>query len=219
MLSADATKLGEELISLEKAGADSIHWDIMDGAFVDAITFGHHVIAAHRKLTKLRFDAHLMVENPDKHLESFFQAGADVIIVHMEACTHLHRTLWHIKSLGIKSGVALNPATSIDSVKYWADVVDMVLVMGVNPGSSGQNFIESQLGKISELKMILSPAVEICVDGGITAETIKKCAASGADSFVSGAYIFNNTNYSMAIDELRIQIRASNVENGSAGTL
>jgi ribulose-phosphate 3-epimerase len=207
MLSANAAKLGEELISAENAGADSIHWDIMDGRFVDAITFGHHVVAAHRKLSRLRFDVHLMIENPDKHLENFAQAGSDIIIVHPETCKHLHRTLGNIKSLGCKSGVALNPATPIDVVEYCTDIIDMVIVMGVNPGSSGQNFIESQLKKISKLKEIVGPSTEICVDGGINDQTIKESAKHGANSYVSGSYIFSSSNYSEAIKHLR--------ENGS----
>jgi ribulose-phosphate 3-epimerase len=209
MLSADPTKLGEELILLEKAGADSVHWDIMDGVFVEAITFGHQVVGALRKLSPLRFDVHLMVENPDRQLENFSKAGADVIIVHAEACPHLHRTLGRIRSLGKKSGLALNPATPPDIVEYCADLVDMVLVMGVNPGSSGQTFIESQLEKISKLSELfklkenLFGPVEICVDGGITDKTIGRCAQHGANSAVSGSYIYQNQDYSDAIRRLK----------------
>jgi ribulose-phosphate 3-epimerase len=203
MLSANPTKLGEELAALEKAGADAIHWDVMDGVFVDAITFGSHVIAAHRSLTRLRFDVHLMVENPDKHLANFHQAGADIIIVHAEVCAHLHRTLSQIKSLSIKSGLALNPATQVHAVKYCMDITDMVLVMGVNPGSSGQNFIGSQLQKISDLVRILPPTIEVCVDGGITPETAFQCRQHGAHSLVSGSHIFRDPNYISAIRELK----------------
>ncbi|MDR0632367.1 MAG: ribulose-phosphate 3-epimerase [Holosporaceae bacterium] len=206
ILSANPTKLGDELISVEKAGADSIHWDVMDGTFVDAITFGHHIVAAHRKLSHLRFDVHLMVENPDRHLENFAQAGADVIIVHAEACWHLHRTLGDIKSLGKKAGVALNPATSIDDIAYCADLLDMVTVMTVNPGRAGQIFIEFQLKKIVELKKNLPPSVEICVDGGINDATIANCLQCGATSFVSGSCIFKSTDYSEAIKKLRKSI-------------
>jgi ribulose-phosphate 3-epimerase len=195
--------MGEELAALEKAGADAIHWDVMDGIFTDAITFGSHVIAAHRPLTLLRFDVHLMVKNPDKHLADFYQAGADIIIVHAEVCAHLHQTLSKIQSLGIKSGLALNPATHIHAVKYCLDITDMILVMGVNPGSSGQNFIESQLQKISDLARILPPTIEVCVDGGITLETAFQCRQHGAHSLVSGSYVFLNPNYSAAIQELR----------------
>ncbi|MDR3187139.1 MAG: ribulose-phosphate 3-epimerase [Holosporaceae bacterium] len=205
MLSANPTRLGQELMDVEKAGADAIHWDIMDGNFVEAITFGSNVVSAHRKLTTLRFDVHLMVREPDRHLENFSAAGADVIIVHLEACDHLHRTLSRIKNLGKKSGIALNPATPIDSVKYCPDILDMVLIMAVNPGSSGQTFIESSVKKISELKQTVPASVEICLDGGITAETIKKC--TGADSFVSGAHIFGSENYSSAIGTLKTNYR------------
>jgi ribulose-phosphate 3-epimerase len=207
MLSADPTKLGEELATVEKAGADAIHWDIMDGNFVEAITFGAHVVAANRKSTDLRFDVHLMVQNPERHLENFAAAGADVIVVHAEVCSHLHRTLCSIRDLGKKSGIALNPATSIDVVKYCTDVVDMILLMGVNPGSSGQIFIESSVKKIAELKQLLPSTTEICVDGGITDETIKKCAKAGVNSFVSGSYIFKNASYSMAIEKLKESCR------------
>jgi ribulose-phosphate 3-epimerase len=203
MLSANSTKLGKELSDVEQAGASSIHWDIMDGTFVDAITFGHHVIADHRKLSSLRFDVHLMVENPDRHIQNFACAGADVIIVHAEVCKHLHCTLSKIKSFGKKSGVALNPATSINALKYCTDILDMIVVMSVNPGSSGQSFIPSQLQKISELKKMLPSCVEICVDGGINDQTIKECFRCGANSFVSGSYIFKSVNYSDAIHKLQ----------------
>jgi ribulose-phosphate 3-epimerase len=203
MLSEDPTKLGKELISAEKAGADAIHWDIMDGAFVGPIAFGHHIVAAHRKLSHLRFDVHLMVRNPDKHLKNFAAAGADVIIAHVETCRRLHRTLDKIKSLGKKTGVALNPATSIDDIAYCVDLLDMVIVMAVNPGKAGQVFIESQMKKILELKKNLPPSVEICVDGGITDLTIVDCLRCGANSFVSGSYIFKSVSYSKAIKKLR----------------
>jgi ribulose-phosphate 3-epimerase len=203
MLSADPIKLGEELLAVEKAGANAIHWDVMDGAFVDAITFGHHIIAANRRLTNLRFDVHLMVENPGGHIENFSEAGADIIVVHVEACKHLRRVLSDIKSLGRKAGAALNPATPVCSLKRCADILDMVVVMSVNPGSSGQSFIESQLEKISELREILPPYVEICVDGGITDKTIGECARRGASSFVSGSYLFKSPDYSAAINKLK----------------
>ncbi|MDR1375621.1 MAG: ribulose-phosphate 3-epimerase [Holosporaceae bacterium] len=205
LLSANPAKLGQELADVEEAGADAIHWDVMDGNFVEAITFGSQMVAAHRKLTALRFDVHLMVEDPDRHLESFATAGADVIIVHVEACNHLHRTLSRIKNLGKKSGIAFNPATCVDGVKYCADILDMVLIMSVNPGSSGQTFIESSLKKISKLRQLVPESMEICLDGGITAENIKKCV--GVNSFVSGAYIFKSNNYSSAIEALRINGR------------
>lgn len=202
MLSADATNLGKSLKEVEEAGADCIHWDIMDGNFVDAITFGAHVVAAHRKLSKLRFDVHLMVENPDKHIDAFANAGADSIIVHYEACKHLHKTLSQVKNLRKLSGIALNPATPADVIKYSLDIVDIILVMGVNPGASGQKFIESQLEKISYLSEMIKRQ-EICVDGGIDDKTSKKCIEYGATSLVTGSYLFKSKNYAETIKKLR----------------
>ncbi|MBQ7673839.1 MAG: ribulose-phosphate 3-epimerase [Alphaproteobacteria bacterium] len=203
MLSADPTRLGDELQAVERAGANCIHWDIMDGCFVDTITFGAQVVAAHRKISSLRFDVHLMVENPDKHLQKFAEAGADSIIVHSETTKHLHRTLGNIKKMGKLSGVALNPATSIDCLKYCLDIIDIVIVMSVNPGSSGQQFIQSQLEKIAELKQIIPETTEICVDGGINANTGRECIINGANSLVTGSYLFKSKDYAKAIQELR----------------
>ncbi len=200
MLSADATNLGAELKAVEKAGANAIHWDIMDGNFVEAITFGAHVVAAHRKLTSLRFDVHLMTEHPDTHLDSFIKAGADIIFVHPETCNHLHRTIDTIKSAGKKAGIALNPATNIDCLKYCN--VDCVLVMSVNPGRSGQKFISSQLEKIAQIKKLFSQ-LKICVDGGITDSTIHACAENGAESFVTGSFLFGNSDYTKAVNLLK----------------
>lgn len=203
MLSADSTKLGEELCAVERAGADCIHWDIMDGCFVDAITFGAHIVAAHRKMSSLRFDVHLMIENPDRHLEEFAKAGSDSIIVHSETAKHLHRTLCNIKNLGKMAGVALNPATSVDCLEYCPDIIDIVLVMGVNPGSSGQKFIQSQLQKIAQLRKLLPAPTEICVDGGINADTARACTKNGANSLVTGSYLFKSGNYEETIRVLK----------------
>ena len=201
MLSANATNLGAELIAVEKAGADAIHWDIMDGNFVEAITFGAQVVAAHRKLTSLRFDVHLMTEHPDTHLDSFIKAGADVIFVHPETCPHLHRTIDTIKSAGKKAGIALNPATDVDCLKYCD--ADCVLVMSVNPGRSGQKFISSQLKKIAKIKELF-PQLKICVDGGISDSTIRACVENGAESFVTGSFLFKSEDYAEAIKSLRV---------------
>lgn len=207
MLSANPTKLGDELAAVEKAGADCIHWDVMDGNFVEAITFGAHIIAAHRKMSKLRFDVHLMIENPDRHIERFAAAGADSIIVHVEATKYLHRTLNNIKKYGKLAGVALNPATSIDCLNYCADIVDIVLVMSVNPGSSGQKFIDSQLEKISDLREFLPKTAEICVDGGINDSTAKLCMQRGANSLITGSFLFGSNavtnDYAKIIQKLR----------------
>lgn len=200
MLSADAARLGEELQSVANAGADAIHWDVMDGTFVDAITFGDHVIAAHRKITPLRFDVHLMVQNPSNHVERFVKAGADTIFIHPESCIHLHKVVSKIKSFGKQAGIALNPATSPECLRYCD--ADCVLVMSVNPGSSGQAFIPSQLEKIATIKKIF-PNLKICVDGGISEKTISQCIAAGANSFVAGSFIFKHKNYTEAINRLR----------------
>ncbi len=203
MLSANPQKFAEEVERIEKAGAEGIHWDIMDGNFVPSITFGAGIVAAHRELTNLPFYVHLMVENPEHHLQNFADAGADTIIIHPESCKHLHRNLSMILDLGKKAGVALNPSTNIECIQYCVDLLSMVLVMTVNPGASGQKFIDSQLKKIKQLREMLPSSVEICVDGGINPETITKCIKNGADSAVSGAYIFQNSNYKEAIDKLR----------------
>jgi ribulose-phosphate 3-epimerase len=203
MLSADFTKMGQELIDVVKAGADCIHWDIMDGSFVDQITFGAHTVRSHRNLTSIRFDVHLMIENPHRHIAAFADAGADLIIVHAEACNHLHKTLSLIKSFGKMAGLAFNPASSIDPIEYCADVLDAVLVMSVNPGRSGQIFIESQITKIAKLSNILSPNVEICVDGGINQQTLEKCVKNGAKSFVMGSYLFCDKNYGDVIKSVK----------------
>lgn len=203
MLSADFTKFGEQLAMLANAEADSIHWDIMDGNFVDEITFGAGLIKSCRKITNLRFDAHLMVNSPEKHVQKIIEAGADLITVHAESTSHLHALLSTIKSLGKTAGVALNPATSPECLKYVHDLIDSVTIMTVNPGKSGQKFIPSQIQKISEVKKIVNTNTEICIDGGINFETIKECAKAGANVFVSGAFLFKNPNYKETIQQLR----------------
>ena len=200
VLSANPCCLGDELREL--AEADGIHWDVMDGNFVDAITFGAQIIRAHREITSQIFDVHLMVANPEKHIENFAKVGADVITIHAEATSHLHAALNLIKSYGCRAGVALNPSTSPDFLQYIMDAVDVILVMTVNPGRAGQSFLYSQLEKIRNISEMVSDDIEICVDGGINPETARTCEQVGATSCVAGSYIFNSENYSEAIREL-----------------
>lgn len=206
ILSADFSKLGEEIRSIEKAGADIIHIDVMDGDFVPNITFGPPVIKAIRKYTKLPFDVHLMISNPDRYIADFKEAGADIITVHVEACTHLHRTLQSIRSMGVKAGVALNPATDTESIRYVMDVADMVLVMTVNPGFGGQMLIEPVLQKIGKVRSIAKEsgkAIDIEVDGGVNTENSIKVIQAGADIIVSGSAVFSSSDMKEAIQKIR----------------
>ncbi len=206
ILSADFTKLGQELINIEKAGADWIHIDVMDGQFVPNITYGPIIVDACSKASNLILDVHLMIETPDPIIPEFVKAGANYISVHQEACIHLHRSLQLIKSFNIKAGVALNPATPISSIEWVIDELDFILIMSVNPGFGGQKFIKSSIDKIIELSRLLkeknSNAI-IQVDGGINSETIKLVSDAGATSFVAGSAIFNTDDYKEAIKILR----------------
>lgn len=195
ILSADFSKLEEQIKLVEKGGADFIHLDVMDGHFVPNITFGPPVIKMLKKVTKVPFDVHLMIEKPDQYIKDFVDAGADIITVHQEACIHLHRTIQHIKSYGIKAGVALNPSTSIESIRYILDEIDMVLIMTVNPGFGGQYFIKQMKEKIIDLRNLIDSHnldIDIQVDGGIKLDNIKEVESYGANVFVAGSAIFNS---------------------------
>lgn len=206
ILSADFTRLEQELQAVEAAGADWVHIDVMDGQFVPNITYGPIIVEACKRACNMALDVHLMIETPDLMIPEFARAGADYISVHAEACPHLHRSLQLIKSLGVKAGVALNPATPLSSIKWVADQLDFVLVMSVNPGFGGQKFIPSAIEKIQKLSELLkehgSSAI-IQVDGGVNAKTIKSVHEAGATSFVAGSAIFNTPDYKETIAALR----------------
>ena len=198
ILSADFSRLGEEIKSVEKAGADWIHVDVMDGHFVPNITMGHIVVEAVKRVTSLPIDVHLMIENADRFIPDFAKAGASLISVQVEACAHLNRTIQLIKELGVKPGVALNPATPLSAIEWALEYIDFVLIMSVNPGFSGQAFIRNSIDKIKALsKMIkgkgLSTLIE--VDGGINKDTIADISRAGADVFVAGSAIFGSRDY------------------------
>ena len=206
ILSADFSKLGEEILTVEEAGADLIHIDVMDGHFVPNISIGPAVIASIRKTTSLPFDVHLMIKNPEKFIEAFAGAGSDTITVHCEATDHLHRTITLIKEQGIKAGVSLNPATPLTQVEQIITDVDLLLVMTVNPGFGGQKFIEKMLPKIKKAKAMIeaiSPGILLEVDGGVTLDNIKQIADAGTDIFVAGASVFKSADYHQTIGNMK----------------
>lgn len=193
ILAADFGNLREDVLKVERAGVEYLHIDIMDGHFVPNISFGPVVMKALRNDSKLVFDVHLMITDPDKYLEEFKNAGADLITVHVETCPHLHRTIQSIKALGLKAGVSLNPATSLSTIEEILPELDMVLLMSVNPGFGGQSFIESSLGKIKRLKKMIDDQKLICdiqVDGGVKSTNVKAVVDAGANIIVAGSAIF-----------------------------
>jgi len=206
ILSADFSKLGEEIRAVETAGADWIHVDVMDGHFVPNITIGPLVVEAVKRSTPLPIDVHLMIENADNYIPAFAVAGASHISVQVEACIHLHRTVQLIKTSGANAGVALNPSTPIESLAWILEDVDYVLVMSVNPGFGGQTFIPNSISKIKALRKLIEDrglSVLIEVDGGINESTIAEVAAAGADVLVAGSAIFGSKDYRKTIERLR----------------
>ncbi len=206
ILSADFSRLGDEIRGVADAGAEVIHVDVMDGHFVPNITIGPLVVKAVRAVTDLPVDVHLMISDPDRYLEEFADAGADWITVHVEACTHLHRTLRCIHDLGKKAGAVLNPATSLSTLDYVLEEVDLVMLMSVNPGFGGQSFIESSLEKTRELRRRLdavNPEAGIEIDGGVSPQTIGRIAEAGANIFVAGSAIYGHSDYRAVIASLK----------------
>ena len=215
VLPADFSRLGEEVAALEAAGVDLIQWDVMDGQFVPNLTFGPDVIASARRHTSLPFEAHLMVLTPDVMAAEYVKAGCSRLIVHAEACTHLHRTLANIRSLGATAAVALNPHTPISVVEHVLDLVDMVLVMTVNPGFGGQKYIATMEPKIAALRSMIvaqgfGDQVHIEVDGGISADTITGAAAAGANVLIAGSALYKHPGgLQAAVTELRAKATAA----------
>jgi ribulose-phosphate 3-epimerase len=197
IFAADFSRLGEEITACESAGADWIHVDVMDGHFVPNLSLGPRMVAAFRRLTQLPLDVHLMVEKPEYLIDAFAQAGASHLTVHVETCPHLHRTLKYIKSLGLKAGVTLNPATPALMIQPVLHMADVVLVMTVNPGFSGQDFIPETLPKIAQIRKMLDEiggSARLEVDGGATEKTLPDLIAAGADTFVAGNAVFDHPN-------------------------
>jgi len=220
VLPADFARLGDEVRDLGEAGVDRIQWDVMDGVFVPNLTFGPDVIAAARPHSTVGFEAHLMVVEPDQLLGRYVDAGCDLVIVHAEACTHLHRTLARIRDLGARSGVALNPHTPADVVAHVLTETDLVLAMTVNPGFGGQAYIPSVEPKVARLRRMIDDSglpVELEVDGGVTDTTIRGAAAAGADVFISGSWMYAHPEgKAAAVDVLRAAATTSHHDGEAA---
>ncbi len=206
ILSADFARLGDEVRAVEAAGADYIHVDVMDGRFVPNITIGPLVVEAVRKVTPLPLDVHLMIVEPERYVEDFARAGADIIVVHAEACTHLHRVIQQIKGLGKRAGVSLNPATPLHVLDYVLEELDLVLLMTVNPGFGGQSFIEACIPKIQQLRGMLDRRgceAELEIDGGVKPANVARIAHAGADVLVAGSAVFGSSDYAATISEMK----------------
>jgi len=207
ILSADFGRLAEEVAAIEDAGCDLVHVDVMDGRFVPNLTIGPLVVEAVKKRARKPLDVHLMIVEPEKYVETFVSAGADIVTVHAEACTHLHRTLQQIRKAGAKAAVALNPATSPAAIEYVLDDLDMVLVMSVNPGFGGQSFIPSSLEKIGRIRQMADQRglrdLWIEVDGGVGPTNVQEVARAGANVFVAGSAVFSQPDYRVPIEAMR----------------
>ncbi|MCT4508476.1 MAG: ribulose-phosphate 3-epimerase [Tepidibacter sp.] len=206
ILSADFARLLEDIKKVESVGCEYLHIDVMDGHFVPDITLGPGIVKSLRKDVNMVFDVHLMIENPDNYIESFVNAGADIITVHQEACTHLHRTIQNIKSKGVKVCVSLNPATPVETIKHVIDELDMVLIMTVNPGFGGQSFIEGMIDKIKEVRELANERnlnLEIQVDGGMKPSNVHKVVEAGANVIVAGSAIFGSDDINKTVQEFR----------------
>jgi len=203
ILSSDFSRLAEEVKAVEQAGADMLHLDIMDGHFVPNITFGPVVVAAIKSVATTPLDVHLMIENPDAYIDDFIAAGADILTIHAEACTHLQKTLRQIKDSGIKAAASLNPSTPLEALKYVLDDLDMALIMSVNPGFSGQKFIPQVMEKISHTRELVGKSIDIQVDGGVTPDNAAEIVKAGANILVAGSAVFGKSDYAAAIAALR----------------